>query len=47
MSIEQKYFSKKGGRFYCMFVVFSKCFDSVNHAELIVSLIRKGVHRNV
>ena len=34
---------KKGGRFYCLFVDFSKAFDRVNHVELINSLIRKGV----
>ncbi|MEW8544973.1 MAG: reverse transcriptase family protein [Candidatus Thiodiazotropha sp.] len=44
MSMGQKYLSKKGGRFYCLFVDFSKAFDRVNHAELINSLIRKGVH---
>ena len=44
MSMGQKYLSKKGGRFYCLFVDFSKAFDRVNHVELINSLIRKGVH---
>ena len=44
MSMRQKYLSKKDGRFYCLFVDFSKAFDRVNYVELINSLIRKGVH---
>ena len=44
MAMGQKYLSKRGGRFYCLFVDFSKAFDRVNHTELINSLIRKGVH---
>ena len=40
MSMGQKYLSKKGGRFHCLFVDFSKAFDRVNHVELINSLIR-------
>ena len=46
MAIGQKYLSKRGGWFYCLFVDFSKAFDMVNHAEIINSLIRKGVHGN-
>ena len=44
MAMGQKYLSKRGGRFYCLFVDFSKAFDRVNHSGLINSLIRKGVH---
>ena len=44
MAMGQKYLSKRGGRFYCLFVDFSKAFDRVNHTELINSLICKGVH---
>ena len=31
----QKYLSKKGGRFHCLFVDFSKAFDMIEHIELI------------
>ena len=46
MAMGQKYLRKQGGRFYCLFVDFSEreAFDKVNHAELIHSLIQKGVH---
>ena len=44
LAMGQKYLSKRGGRFYCLFVDFSKAFDRVNHTELINSLIRKGEH---
>ncbi|MEW8544944.1 MAG: reverse transcriptase family protein [Candidatus Thiodiazotropha sp.] len=43
MSMGQKYLSKKGGRFYCIFIDFSKAFDRVDHLELFESLRRKGV----
>lgn len=41
--MDQTYLSKKGGRFYCLFVDFSKAFATLRHAKLINSLIRKGV----
>ena len=44
MSLGQKYLSKKGGRFYCLFVDFSKAFDRIDHKILINSLIKKGFH---
>ena len=44
MAMGQKYLSKRGGQFYCLFVYFSKAFDRLNQTELINSLIRKGVH---
>ena len=44
MSLGQKYLSKEGGRFYCLFVDFSKAFDRIDHETLINSLIRKGMH---
>ena len=42
-SMAQKYLSKKGGRFYCLFVDFSKAFDNIIHVHLFNSLIRKGM----
>ena len=44
MSLGQKYLSKKGGRFYCLFVDFSKAFDWIDHKILINSLIKKGFY---
>ena len=41
MSLGQKYLSKKGGRFYCLFVDFSKAFDRIDHRVLINSLIKR------
>lgn len=38
-SVIQKYLSKPRGRFYCIFVDFSKAFDSVPHAHLWYKLI--------
>ena len=35
----RKYLRKKGGRFYCAFIDFSKAFDSVNHKALWQKLI--------
>ena len=44
MSLGKKYLSKQGGRFYCLFVDFSKAFDRIAHKTLINSLIKKGFH---
>ncbi|XP_006819841.1 uncharacterized protein LOC102802193 [Saccoglossus kowalevskii] len=38
----QKYLSKSKGWFYCMFVDFSKTFDSVNHNLLMYRLYIEG-----
>ena len=46
MAVGQKYLSKKGGRFYCLFVDFSKAFDTISHVKLINCLIRKDVGSN-
>ena len=46
LATEQKYLSKQRGRFYCLFVDFSKAFDSISHEKLIKSLIQKGVGGN-
>lgn len=43
MSLVQKYISKKGGRFYFLFIDFSKAFDRVDHVILMDCLKRKGV----
>ena len=40
----QKYLSKKGGRFYCIYVDFRKAFDKINHNILFKSLQKKGIH---
>ena len=43
-TIVQKYLSKKGGRFYCIFVDFSSAFDRVPHNLLWYKLINIGIH---
>ena len=42
-SLIQKHISKKGGRFYCVFIDYKKAFDSVNHDKLWEALERKGI----
>ncbi len=39
----QKYLSKRRGRFYCLFIDFSKAFDSIDHSKLLNSLSNKGI----
>ena len=39
----QKYLSKRGGRFYCLFIDFTKAFDTVDHFKLLYSLNNKGI----
>ena len=39
-----KFLFRKRGRFYCMFVDFSKAFDTVNRNYLFYSLIKSGMH---
>ena len=36
--------SKEGGRFYCLFIDFSKAFDRIQHNQLFRSLASKGIH---
>ena len=43
-TIVDKYLFHKKGRFYCMFVDFSKAFDTVNRDYLIYTLIKQGMH---
>lgn len=38
----QKYLSKKGGRFYCLYVDFRKAFDKINHNMLFQALQNKA-----
>ena len=42
-SLVQKYLSKKSGRFYILFVDFSKAYDSVNRSKLWEVLIQNGL----
>ena len=42
-SLVQKHISKKGGRFYCIYIDYKKAFDSVNHDRLWDALERKGI----
>ena len=39
-----RFLFRKRGRFYCMFVDFSKAFDTVNRNYLFYSLIKSGMH---
>lgn len=43
-SLVQKYLSRKKGRYYALFVDFSKAFDSIPHFLLWYKLINSGVH---
>ena len=43
----QKYLSRKGGRFYCMFVDFQKAFDCVDHQYLWHKICTKGIHGKI
>ena len=46
-SIVQKYLSKKQGRFYVLFVDFSKAFDCIDRAKLFYILYQKGLRGNL
>ena len=39
-----RFLFRKRGRFYCIFVDFSKAFDTVNRNYLFYSLIKSGIH---
>ena len=40
----QKYLSRRGGRFYCLYVDLQKAFDNIQHQKLFISLLQKGIH---
>uniref|UniRef100_A0A672KW72 Reverse transcriptase domain-containing protein n=1 Tax=Sinocyclocheilus grahami TaxID=75366 RepID=A0A672KW72_SINGR len=42
-SVVLKYITKQKGRMYCIFVDFSKAFDSVQHNLLYFTLIKNGI----
>ena len=42
----QKYITKKKGRFYVLFIDFTKAFDTIPHNLLWYKLIKSGVHEN-
>lgn len=46
-SVVQKYLVKPKGRFYVIFVDFSKAFDSVSHSHLMYVLIQNGIHGSI
>ena len=46
-SLVQKHCSKKGGRFYALYVDFSKAFDTIPHALLFYQIMSKGVHGKI
>jgi hypothetical protein len=46
-SLASKYLGKEKGRFYAIFVDFSKAFDSVPHSHLFYSLLTGNLHGKV
>ena len=46
-SLISKYLTKAKGRFYSVFIDFSKAFDSVPHLQLFYSLVQEGLHGRV
>ena len=45
-AVTQKYLSRRRGRFYVIFVDFSKAFDTISHKHLWHRLMNIGVHGN-
>ena len=43
-TVIDRFLFRKRGRFYCIFVDFSKAFDTVNRNYLSYSLIKSGMH---
>ena len=46
-ALVEKYISRKKGRFYTVYVDFSKAFDSIPHLNLWFRLINNGIHGNI
>ena len=46
-SIIQKYLSRKKGRYYVLFIDFSKAFDTITHALLWYKMQRCGIHGKI
>ena len=46
-ALVQKYLTKSKGRFYSVYVDFSKAFDTVPHKHLFYRLITEGIHGNI
>ena len=46
-SLVRKYLNKKKGRFYSVFIDFSKAFDSVPHQNLFYSLLNGNLHGRI
>jgi hypothetical protein len=46
-SLVSKYLAQKKGRFYIVFVDFSKAFDSVPHLHLFYSLMQENLHGKI
>ena len=43
MAVVQKHLTKKGGRFYCIFIDFEKAFDNVQHSQIWKSFERNNI----
>lgn len=46
-ALGQKYLSRKGGRFYAMYVDFSKAFDRIPHKMLLYQMLKRGMHGQI
>jgi len=46
-AMTQKYLSKRNGRFYCLYIDFSKAFDCINHDVLLNHLKTIGLRGNI
>ena len=44
MAVVKKYLTKKGGRFYCIFIDFEKAFDNVQHSQIWKSSKRNNIN---
>lgn len=46
-SLINKYISKQKGRFYSVFIDFSKAFDSIPHLHMFYRMVNEGMHGRV